>query len=39
VAGAKGQFKGIGTVNGIAGFGFMVTAIDEALALRAFWER
>lgn len=28
VAGARAQFKGEGTVNGIAGFGFMLTAID-----------
>lgn len=28
VAGARAQFKGVGTVNGIAGFGFLLTAVD-----------
>ena len=31
VAGARAQFKGEGTVNGVAGYGFMLTAIDGAL--------
>ncbi len=29
VAGRKGQFKGIGTINGIGNYGVMVTATDE----------
>jgi PKD repeat protein len=28
VAGAKAQYKGIGTINGMGNFGFMLTAID-----------
>ena len=28
VAGARAQFKGVGTVNGNSGYGFMVTATD-----------
>ncbi|HET6360586.1 MAG TPA: hypothetical protein VFH11_00850 [Gemmatimonadota bacterium] len=28
VAGARAQFKGIGTINGVGDFGFMLTAID-----------
>ncbi len=28
VAGAKAQYKGTGTVNGVGGYGFMLTAID-----------
>ena len=28
VAGARAQFKGVGTINGIGNFGFMLTAID-----------
>jgi hypothetical protein len=31
VAGAKGQFKGTGTINGEGEFGFMLTAIDSDL--------
>jgi len=31
VAGARAQFKGIGTVNGVDGFGFMLTAGDGDL--------
>jgi hypothetical protein len=31
VAGARAQYKGTGTVNGIGNFGFMLTAIDEKL--------
>jgi len=31
VAGARAQFKGVGTVNGMGNFGFMLTAVDEAL--------
>jgi hypothetical protein len=31
VAGPKAQFKGTGTINGMGNFGFMLTAIDEAL--------
>lgn len=31
VAGAKGQFKGSGTINGEGDFGFMLTAIDSDL--------
>jgi len=30
IAGARVQYKGSGTVNGIAGYGFMLTAIDGA---------
>jgi hypothetical protein len=32
VAGARAQFKGAGTINGQANFGFMLTAIDGALS-------
>jgi hypothetical protein len=28
VAGSRAQFKGVGAVNGLAGFGFMLTAMD-----------
>jgi len=28
VAGAKAQYKGVGTVNGTGNYGFMLTAID-----------
>ena len=28
VAGAKAQYKGVGTVNGVAGFSFLLTAYD-----------
>ncbi len=28
IAGARGQFKGTGTINGIGNYGFMLTAID-----------
>ncbi|MEO8194934.1 MAG: MBG domain-containing protein, partial [Gemmatimonadales bacterium] len=28
IAGTKAQYKGVGTVNGTAGYGFMLTAID-----------
>ena len=28
VAGARAQYKGVGTMNGIAGYGFLLTAID-----------
>lgn len=31
VAGAKAQYKGIGTINGASGFGFLLTAIDGQL--------
>jgi hypothetical protein len=31
VAGPKAQFKGIGTINGVGNFGFIVTALDEDL--------
>jgi hypothetical protein len=31
IAGARAQFKGTGTVNGLGNFGFMLTAVDEAL--------
>ncbi len=31
VAGARAQFKGTGSVNGVDGFGFMLTAIDGQL--------
>ena len=31
VAGPKAQFKGTGTINGAGNYGFMLTAIDEAL--------
>lgn len=32
VAGARAQFKGEGSVNGVAGYGFMLTAIDGDVA-------
>jgi PKD repeat protein len=32
VAGARGQFKGTGTINGSGNFGFMLTAIDGQVA-------
>jgi hypothetical protein len=32
VAGSRAQFKGVGTVNGIGNFGFMLTAIDGDLS-------
>jgi hypothetical protein len=28
VAGAKAMYKGVGTVNGLSGYGFMLSAID-----------
>ncbi len=31
VAGARAQYKGTGTINGIGNYGFMLTAIDEKL--------
>ena len=31
VAGARAQYKGAGTVNGVAGFNFMLTAVDGRL--------
>lgn len=31
VAGARAQFKGTGTINGMGNYGFFITAIDEAL--------
>jgi hypothetical protein len=31
IAGARAQFKGTGTINGDGEFGFMLTAVDEAL--------
>jgi CSLREA domain-containing protein len=31
VAGPKAQYKGLGTINGVGDFGFMLTAIDEDL--------
>jgi hypothetical protein len=31
VAGAKAQYKGTGTVNGVAGYSFMLTATDSAI--------
>jgi hypothetical protein len=31
VAGARAQFKGVGTINGQGSYGFMLTAIDGAL--------
>lgn len=31
IAGSRAQFKGIGTINGVGNFGFMLTAVDEAL--------
>ena len=31
VAGAKAMYKGVGTINGAGNFGFMISAIDEAL--------
>jgi hypothetical protein len=32
VAGARAQFKGIGTVNGIGNYGFILTAIDGQIS-------
>jgi len=32
VAGAKAQFKGIGTINGSGNYGFMITAIDGQIS-------
>ena len=32
VSGARAQFKGVGTVNGLGNYGFMVTAVDGDLA-------
>lgn len=31
IAGPKAQFKGVGTINGEGEYGFMLTAVDEAL--------
>jgi hypothetical protein len=31
VAGAKAQYKGTGTINGMGNFGFLISAIDEAI--------
>jgi hypothetical protein len=31
IAGVRAQFKGTGTINGAGEFGFMITAVDEAL--------
>jgi len=31
VAGAQAKYKGVGTVNGVDGYGFMISAIDGAL--------
>ena len=31
VAGAKAMYKGVGTINGAGNYGFMISAIDEAL--------
>ena len=31
IAGSRAQFKGVGTINGVGNFGFMLTAVDEAL--------
>ena len=31
VAGAKAKYKGVGTINGSGNYGFMISAIDEAL--------
>jgi hypothetical protein len=32
VAGSKAQYKGVGTINGTAGYGFMLTALDGDLS-------
>jgi hypothetical protein len=32
VSGAKGQYKGTGTLNGVAGYGFLLTATDGQIA-------
>lgn len=32
VAGARAQFKGVGTLNGVGGYSFMLTAIDGQIA-------
>ena len=31
VAGPKAMYKGVGTINGTGNYGFMLTAVDEAL--------
>ena len=31
IAGSKAKFKGGGTINGVEGYGFMISAIDEDL--------
>jgi hypothetical protein len=31
VAGHKAMYKGVGTINGMANFGFMISAVDEKL--------
>jgi hypothetical protein len=31
IAGARAQFKGVGTINGAGNYGFMLTAIDSDL--------
>lgn len=31
VAGPKAMYKGVGTINGVGGYGFMISAIDAAL--------
>ena len=31
VAGAKAQYKGVGTINGAGNYGFMLTAVDGAI--------
>ena len=36
VAGAKAQFKGTGTINGIGNYGFIITIIDGDLRGRGF---
>jgi len=38
VAGAKAQYKGVGTINGAGNFGFMITALDGNL-LPGFTDR
>jgi len=32
VAGARAQFKGLGTINGTGNYGFMLTAIDGQIS-------
>jgi hypothetical protein len=39
VAGARAQFKGVGAVNGVGTYGFMLTAVDGQLAGRGVVDK